>query len=87
MPKNTENNDTSTPPNLNLACPQASPKPRSKLNDSKEMLTQVLLCSIECTKSNLFLPRTHVGFRISKGVQQMIIYPQVLDTNSCTRGG
>ena len=65
MPKNIENIDTSTPPNLNLACPQASPKPESKLNYSKEMLAQVLLCSIECTKSNPFLPCTHVGLRIS----------------------
>ena len=75
MPKNTENIDTSTPPNLNLACPQASPKPKSKLNDSKKMLAQVLLCSMECTKSNPFLPCTHVGLRISKNVHQMIIYP------------
>ena len=57
MPKNTENIDTSTPPNLNLACPQASSKPKSKLNDSKEMLAKVLLCLMGCTKSN---PSFHV---------------------------
>ena len=87
MLKNTENIDTSTLPNLNLTCPQASPKPRSKVNDSKEMLAQVLLCSMEWTKSNPFLPCTHVRLRISKGAHQMIIYPQVLDINSRIQGG
>ena len=55
-------------PNHNLACPQASPKLKSKLKDSKEVLAQVLLCLIVCTKSNPFLPYTHMGLCISKGV-------------------
>ena len=64
------------PQTLTLLVLKQAQKPKSKLNDSKEMLAQVLLCSIECTKSNPFLPCTHVGLRISKSVHQMIIYPQ-----------
>ena len=79
--------NTSTPPNLHLACPQASPKPKSKLKGTKEMLANVLSCSMECTKSNPILPCAYMGLHFSRDVTQMVIYPQVLKTNSRTRGG